>query len=218
MRRSVALFGLAFAIGLAMTDEAFARRHARGRRGGGGFGGTAASAAMMGYAAIMRAQGAANLQNSQAAINWEKAKTAEIQNRLRWTETYFKMRQVNHDMQLAERGPAMTTEEAAKLAHDALPKPLANTELDQPTGRITYPEALRDSLYDGLREDVDAFFRRRAAVHGSVDFNDLQHVETILDLFHGELRSNLPSYAAGDYGTAATFLERLRYEATRPVR
>ena len=217
MRRSVLIVGLAVVIGLTMGSEAFARRHSRGRRGGGGFGGTAASAALMGTAAVLRAQGMANLQNSQAAINWEKAKTMEIENRLRWTETYFKMRQVNHAMQLAERGPAITAEQAIKLAHDALPSRLRGNELDPVTGRIVYPTVLQDPRYDTLRVDVDAFFRRRAEAHGSVDFNDLQEIETILDLLHGELRSNATGYAAGEYGHAATFIERLKREATLPM-
>ena len=218
VRRTCALAVLALMIGLAMHDVAFARRHGRGRRGGGGFGGTAASAAMMGYAAMMRAQGMENLYNSQAAISWEKAKTAEIQNRLLWTETYFKMRKVNHDMRLAERGSPVSATEVTKLAHDGVVPSLDTTQLDQITGRITYPEALRDPVYAGLREDVDAFFARRSASHGSVDFNDLQQVETILDLFHADVLGNLPKYEAGEYGHAVTFIEQLKREAKRPVR
>jgi len=217
MRRFIAFLALAIAAVGLINNEAFARRHGRGRRGGGGFGGTAASSAMMGYAALLRAQGMANLQNSQAAINWEKAKTLEIQNRERWVETYFKMRQINHAMRLAERGPAITSVDAIKLAHDAMPPPLGSEELDPATGRITYPHALRDPIYSGLREDVDAFFRTRCARHGSIDFNDLQQIETILDLIHYQLSTNLDHYTAGDYGHAATFLERLGQEAKMPV-
>ena len=212
MRRTHALAVLAVMIALVTHDVAFARRHGRGRRGGGGFGGTAASAAMMGYAAMMRAQGMQNLYNSQAAIDWEKAKTSEIQNRLLWTETYFKMRTVNHDMRLA-----VSAVEVTKLAHDAVVPPLDITQLEHVTGRITYPETLRDPAYAGLRDDVDAFFARRAESHGSVDFNDLQQVETILDLFHAALVANLPKYEAGEYGHAVTFIEQLKREAKKPV-
>lgn len=219
MRRSAVFIALVVLIGvtgITMSNEAFARHHARGRRGGGGSGGMGMSAAM-GYAAVLRAQGTANLQNSQAAINWEKAKTAEIQNRLLWTQTYFTMRQVNHDMRLAERGPPITIEEAIKIAHDALPPPLDDTKLNPATGRIAYPDALRDWRYDDLRVDVDTFFKQKA-VTGSVDFNELQQVETILNLLHAELKSNFSQYSAGDYGNAVTFIEQLKYEARRPVR
>ena len=216
MRRSAVCIALVVFIVITMNNEALARRYTRGRRGGGVSGGMGTSAAM-GYAAMLRAQGTANLQNSQAAINWEKAKTAEIQNRLLWTQTYFTMRQVNHDMRLAERGPPITIEEAIKIAHDALPPPLDDTKLNPATGRIAYPDALRDWRYDDLRIDVDAFFKQKA-VTGSVDFNELQQVETILNLLHAELKSNLSQYRANDYGNAVTFIEQLKYEARRPVR
>ena len=199
------LVGLAFVIAFATNPEAFARRYARGRRGGGGFGGTAQSAAMMGYAAMMRAQAMANLQNSQAAINWEKVKTAEIQNRLLWTETYFRMRQINHDMRMAERGPRVTMEQMATIAREGAPKPLDSTELDQVTGEISYPLALRDHQYDILRDEVDSFFRRRAKTAGSVDFNDLQQVETILDLFRVTCAATSPTTRPATTDTASRF-------------
>jgi len=58
----------------------------------------------------------------------------------------------------------------------------------------------------------------KAEVTGSVDFNELQQVETILNLLHAELKSNFSQYSAGDYGNAVTFIEQLKYEARRPVR
>ncbi len=51
----------------------------------GGYASTAGQAAAYGMSEMMRAQGYENLQNSEAAKNWEEAKTLEIQNRLRWT-------------------------------------------------------------------------------------------------------------------------------------
>ena len=211
IRRSTPVLLLAIALLASLADTAFARYHRRGRRGG--FGGTAASAAMMGYAQLLRAQGMQNLQNSQAAINWEKAKTLEIQNRELWTDTYFHMRQVNHAMQAAEHGPRVTSAEAEKLAHDALPHRLTVSELASETGRIDYPEVLRDPRYDAFRGDVDDFFARRAATHGSMSFTDLQHVATILELWHAELANHIDAYAAGPYGHAVSFLERLDVEA-----
>lgn len=208
---------LAVAVGLLVSDEVFAyRRH--GRRGRGGFGGTAGSAADYGYAAILRAAAAANLQNSKAAINWEQAKRLAIQNRLHWVETYFRMREINHAMRLAEQGPPVTLEQAIRLARMAAPQPLASHELDPATGRIAYPLALEDPRYDDLRQDVDGFFRDRARAHGSVSFAEIQHVETILELFHAELRSHLGDYDAGLYGSGSTFLDRLQAEARRPLR
>lgn len=219
MRRLATVVLLAFLMA-SSADVALARGRrggSYGRRGGGGFGGTAASAAAMGYAQILVAQGRANLSNSQAAINWEKAKTLEIQNRLLWTETYFKMRQTNHAARLLEEGPRVTMEQANEFARAAAPRPLDTDEFDRRSGRITYPEVLRDPVYGSLIKEVNTFFAERARSGGSVDFYDLQHVRTILHLLHGELLRHLHEYDGGDYGRAATFLDSLEAETHGPA-
>ena len=82
----------------------------------GGYASTAGQAAAYGMSEMMRAQGAQNLENSEAAKNWQDAKTAEIQNRMRWTETYFEMRKTNRDARAAEAGPPVTQEQAIRMA------------------------------------------------------------------------------------------------------
>jgi len=218
MRRFVTIVLIVVMVA-ASADVALARGRRRGsygRRGGGGFGGTAASAAAMGYAAMMMAQGQANLSNSKAAINWEKAKTLEIQNRRLWTETYFKMREINRAARLLEEGPRVTEEQAIAFAKAAAPRALEAKDLDPSSGRITYPEVLLDPAYDVLRKDIDEFFRNRART-GSVDFYDRQHVRTILHLLHGELLRHVDDYDAGSYGKAATFLESLEAATHGPT-
>lgn len=213
MRRLLTVVLVATALA-ACADVAHARGRrggSYGRRGGGGFGGTAASAAAMGYAQMMRAQSQANLTNSQAAINWEKARTLLIQNRKLWTETYFKMREINREARRLEEGPRVTNEQAIALARAAAPRKLEVNELDPTTGRITYPEVLTDPVYDSLRKDVDAFFTKRAS-GASLDFYERQHVRTILQLLHGELLRHVHEYRAGDYGVAATFIDSLDAE------
>lgn len=218
MKRLVTIVLLVLVV-VTSADAALARGRRRGsygRRGGGGFGGTVASAAAMGYAQMLRAAGQANLSNSQAAINWEKAKTLEIQNRKLWTETYFKMREINREARLLEEGPRVTSEQANAFAHAAAPRKLDIHELDPVTGHITYPEVLLDHTYDSLRRDVDDFFADRAR-HASVDFYDRQHVRTVLQLLHGELQRHIDDYQAGDYGLAATFLDSLEAETHGPL-
>jgi hypothetical protein len=192
-------------------DSAMARGRRRGsygRRGGGGFGGTVASAAAMGYAQVLRAQGQANLANSRAAINWEQAKTLEIQNRRLWTETYFKMREINHAARLLEEGPRITEDQAVALAKAAAPRALDARELDPTTGSIAYPEVLQDPAYSSLRHDIDLFFATLART-GSAGFNERQDVRTAINLLHGELMRHIDQYDAGAYGHAVSFLESL---------
>ena len=75
-----------------------------GRRGwgGGNFASTAQQAADYGMASMMRAQGYQNLQNSEAAKNYQSAQSQLIDNRKKWTETYFDMRKTNRQARAEE--------------------------------------------------------------------------------------------------------------------
>ena len=66
---------------------------------------TAAEGALTGMANAISAQGQYNLSTSEAAINMEEAQRRDIENRGKWTDTYFEMRRVN------------------KAYHDSLKKP-----------------------------------------------------------------------------------------------
>ena len=61
-----------------------------------------------GYADVVRSHGTAILANSEAAINMTQAVRRDMENRDKWTDTYFQMRQKNRDYRAAERGPRPT--------------------------------------------------------------------------------------------------------------
>ena len=183
----------------------------------GGYASTAQQAAAYGYSAMMRAQGQENLMNSQAAKNWEEVKTMEMQNRLRWTETYFEMRKVNKDARAAEAGPRVTQDQAIRMAQASLPPRLGSTELDPVTGHIEYPIILTQDIYDEYRKRLDTLFAHRAAAGGSIQYNDLKEIETTVSNFIDTLKQHVREYAGGDYGRARTFLESLAREAKMPA-
>ena len=183
----------------------------------GGYASTAQQAAAYGYSEMMRAQGYQNLENSQAAKNWEEVKTMEMQNRLRWTETYFEMRKVNKDARAAEAGPRVTQDQAIRMAQSTLPPRLGSTELDPVTGHIEYPIILTQDIYDEYRRRLDALFAHRAASGGSIQYNDLKEIETTVSKFIDTLKQHVRDYAAGDYGRARTFLDSLAREAKMPA-
>ena len=166
---------------------------------------------------MMRAQGYENLQNSEAAKNWEDAKTLEIQNRQRWTETYFDMRKENRDARSAEAGPRVTQEQAIRMARMAAPPRLGSTQLDPVTGHIEYPMILTDDGFKPYRDRLDPLFARRAASGGSIQYSDYQAIQTTVSQFVDALKQRVKEYAAGDYGKARTFLDSLAREATQPA-
>ena len=188
-----------------------------GRGGGGGYASTAQQAADYGMASVVRAEGYANLQNSQAAKNFEQAKTMEIENRMRWTETYFAMRKTNKDAKAAEDGPPVTHEQAIHMAKMAAPPRLGSTQLDPVTGHIEYPMLLQDSIYDPYRNKLDSLFAERSASGGSLQYADYKEMQTTVSHFIDALKARVKDYAAGDYGRARTFLNSLSHELKFPT-
>ena len=183
----------------------------------GGYASTAQQGADYGMSEMMRAQGYQNLQNSEAAKNWQDAKTLDIQNRLRWTETYFEMRKVNRDKRAAEAGPTITQEQAISLAKMKAPQRLQSTQLDPVTGHIEYPLILTQDIYKQYRERLDSLFAQRAASGGSIRFEDFQAIQTTVSQFVEALQKHVSEYAAGDYGRARNFLDSLANEARSPA-
>jgi hypothetical protein len=183
----------------------------------GGYASTAGQAAAYGMSEMARAQGTENLLNSEAAKNWEEAKTLDIQNKMRWTETYFDMRKVNRDSRAAEAGPSVTQEQAIRMARMAAPARLNSTQLDPVTGHITYPIVLLDTPYTAYRDHLDGLFADRAASGGSIGYEKFQEIQTTVSQFIDALKQNVKKYAAGDYGQARTFLDSLAHEARMPA-
>ena len=76
--------------------------------GGWGGGGTIAGSYLQGLGSAIQAAGQYNLMTAQGAVYAEQARSADLDNRMKATETYFQMRQVNRAAREAEHGPRPT--------------------------------------------------------------------------------------------------------------
>ena len=184
---------------------------------GGGYASTAGQAAAYGLSDVIRSEGYANLQNSEAAKNWEDAKTKEIDNRQKWTNTYFDMRRTNKESRQAENGPAVTHDQAIRFAKAAAPPRLTSAQLDPVTGHIEYPLLLTDKDYDAYRTDLNKLFADRASSGGSLQFEEFEKIRGTVSKFIDALKTNVSRYPAGDYGRARTFLDSLGNEPRFPA-
>jgi hypothetical protein len=182
----------------------------------GGYASTAGQAAAYGMSEMMRAQGYQNMQNSEAAKNWQEAKTLEMQNRMRWTETYFEMRKTNREAQAAEAGPPVTHEQMIRMAKMGMPPRLGSTQLDPVTGHIEYPMVLTSPQFAPYREQLDKLFAERASSGGSMQYEQYQEIQKTVSKFIEVLKENVSNYAAGDYGRARTFLDSIANESRLP--
>jgi hypothetical protein len=207
----------------AALASVFAGGVACGQWGGGwgfnrgGYASTAQQGAAYGMSEVLRAEGTKNVLDSQAAKNWQEAKTLDIQNKLRWTETYFEMRKVNKEARAAEAGPPVTQEQAIRMAKMAAPARLGSTRLDPVTGNIAYPMILTQDVYKPYRDKLDTLFAERAASGGSIRYEQFQDIQLTVSQFIEALTKRVNDYPAGDFGSARTFLDSLAHESRMPA-
>jgi len=140
----------------------------------------------------------------------------EIQNRLRWTETYFEMRKTNREAQAAEATPHVTHEQTIRMAKMGLPPRLGSTQLDPVTGHIEYPMVLTAPQFTSYREELDRLFADRASSGGSTQYEQYQQIQGTVSKFIDALKENIDNFSAGDYGRARTFLNSIANEARFP--
>lgn len=177
----------------------------------------AGAASAGGQGEFARGVGQFNLDTSRAMINLETARSLGIENRMRWTETFFEMRRVNRINRAFEAGPRPTMEQVVRFARMQAPRRLTGLELDPLTGEIAWPLVLTDDAYDDDREFLDAEFRERAARTGSLDYARFEPVNTRVDELKVKLKANVSKYPPARYGEARTFLDSLQREFQMPV-
>jgi Skp family chaperone for outer membrane proteins len=170
-----------------------------------------------GQAEFIRAAGEFNLNNSKSAINLQTAKSKEMDNRLRWTETFFEMRRVNRTNRAIEAGPRPTMDQVVHYARMQAPRRLASTQLDTVTGEIVWPPLLTDKAFADNREFLQGKFKQRAQQGGSIDIAQIEEVETAVDDFKDELKEVGLRRSPKRYGAARTFLDSLKLEYELPV-
>jgi hypothetical protein len=185
--------------------------------GGYSFSSTALEGFGHGLGAVIRAQGEYNLDTSAAAVNFSVARQQEIENRKRWTQSYFELRDLNRQGFEAEtkrlRG---TPEDWLRVAQAGKPKRLSPTELDIVTGEIHWPILLTARNYSGQRVELERAFADRA-------YHGVMEAETFLKVLHlsegllGNLKTQVRDLPTGQYLAAKRFLESLAYEASQPA-
>src|SRR3569623_1592378 len=129
-----------------------------------GAGSTAAGSAAVGMGNLVRSQGMYNQMTAQAAISLEQARTLDLDNKLKSTQTYFEMRRINQEARLAEaqrnRAEAADNRYTAKVVSK---KPtLTVSQLDPVTGVIRWPAPLMQDSFAAARATVQEVFTRRA--------------------------------------------------------
>lgn len=170
-----------------------------------------------GMADMTRAAGQANLMNSAAAINAEEARSLELDNRLKATDTYFEMRRINREARDAERRPPPSSEVAFRRAQEVTPPELSATQLDRVTGQIEWPMLLMQDRYAQTRVELERLFEIRSEEGGSIGMDTYQEILAACNRLKAELKANIRDYPPNDYLSASRFIDSLSFEARFPT-
>jgi hypothetical protein len=165
---------------------------------------------------MTRAAGAYNLLSSQARIARAEARRYELENKLRATELYFKLRLMNREYRALLRGPRPTVEDLKRYAAAGRPERLSPSELDSVTGEISWPVLLRDDRYADYRAELETLFVERAASSQLSTFTYFA-IQRTTRAFLNELEQRVRLVPQMDYIAAKRFIQSLAYEARQPT-
>lgn len=178
---------------------------------GGGYGGTtAAGSYMQGAAEMTAAAGQYNLLSSEAAINMQEARSKYIDNRKKWTETYFAMKEENQAKATEKRERNRSSQQARDLAAaSGVPRPLSSDTLDPISGKITWPEALQGTEYAASRTKLEQIFELRATTSGGAGSS--AEVRSATREMTATLKDNIEKLPPNEYIAARKFLDSLAF-------
>lgn len=179
--------------------------------------GTLRGDVLRGEADVVEARGRYVVDSSTAAINAETARAMALDNRVRTAETFFEARRINHVNRAFEAGPAITADQAARLAAIGMPTRPSMLELDPATGTISWPRVLQDPAYEALTTRIQRHFHDRVSRGGSCDPGGDRDCAMAFDELEDCLRADVGRHPAGHYGRARTFLDGLRLEYGRSL-
>ena len=203
---------LAFLLGAVGISSTFGQRYAGDAYFPGYYSpSTAGESLARGRADVIRSQGQYLLDSSQAASQFEDARSKNIDNRYKATQAYFDLRKMNREYRAAEALPKPTQEDLVRWAQAGAPKDLTSSELNPNNGELLWPLALTSNVFDENRKVVDLLMGERAK-YGSLNFDQVQKVESNVATMKAGIKDRIKEYTPNNYLEAKKFLESLAYE------
>lgn len=172
--------------------------------------------ARYGMAEVIRARGQAYEARARGMINYEEARSKYLDNRKKWTETYWELKRMGEAERRKEFEETRARQEAYLAAKgSSYPPRLSPSELDPTTGKIYWPEPLTADIYAELREELEELFVLRAYTGSSRRYGAEIHEKA--RAMQGLLKEQIRSMPTGEYIAARNFLESLAFEGRYPA-
>lgn len=179
------------------------------------YGGTAEGRLLRGVGALVRSAGEANLLGSEAAKNYEQARSMAIDNRLKAVASYYELRDLNKEWRFGDEG--VTEEQLFRINQARLPPRLTPVQLDPVTGQINWPVMLRLERFASERGLVEEAFATRATYGGFASHDQYLKLRSMLERMMSLLSDYVDEAPPSDYAAARVFLSSLEHEAQMTV-
>ena len=183
--------------------------------GSWGAGSTAAGSFLAGAAMATSAAGEAELMDSMAAINYQKAYQHWIENQKLRETTYFDMRRMNASYRAETHGAAATPEQLVAFSKARLPDRLSTDQLDPERGQIKWPQVLLRDEFAAERAALEYLFAERTTRPYSTGLGtqNYREVRRVTDDMHDILRNLLDVITPDEFIVGNKFLNSVAFEA-----
>jgi len=165
-----------------------------------------------GLGAAAQGFGEANYLNSQAAINYQQAKSAALDNHLKGIETYFASRRANAEARAAERGPRLTSQELTEMAKKQAPARLSAYQYEPALGKVYWPTALTTVDFAIERLAIDRLVAERNPTNSGLGTDNQRELAINVQRMKETLKSQVATMDPAEYLAARKFLTSLDFE------
>lgn len=180
--------------------------------GGGGFASTPMQGQMYGMAAVIRAQGQAAENYSQARINQEQARQAYLKNEQEWLKLRNDTREQHQARTLAKANDQREARDRWLSSRpSSLPPKLTADELDPISGVIHWPDLLQRPEFKDSRQRLDELFASRALTSAQTSGLASDIYQTARQM-QDEMRQIINQVPPNDYIASRKFLDSLALE------
>lgn len=174
---------------------------------------TATEGALRGAGALTRSAGAANLDHSLAALNYQEAQRRSLENALKYAETYYARRDLWFDYREANRREPLTMEGYQRLAEAKGADRLAADRFDPETGRIRWPDLLQADVLEPYRQQIEEILRSRSITDVGYGSRTHEQVRQLVDAMRSVLERNRKELPTHLYVNADQFLDSVEFES-----
>lgn len=182
--------------------------------GGWGFGpgytgSTPAESYARGQAELIRAQGQAFQAAAAGAVDFEQARAAYLENKLRWQQVRDERQAMGQQRRAEEAAAQRAARERRAAANPPSPgsTSIPDVQYDESTGTVSWPEVLQSPDFATGRMALEDLFKVKAHTGGTSDVNQ-QILESATSL-RTQLKSEVRNLPPSGYIEARRFLDQV---------